>query len=541
MAPTEAPVPRALAAKVHRGIVYRDPYGVALKKNMVCKREDKMMYDYIIVGAGSAGCVLANRLTENPGTSVLLIEAGGNDDMETIHNPTRFLELLGSAVDWAYFTEEEPHLGNRKIYWPRGKVLGGSSSINWMMYVRGNRSDYDHWQELGNTGWGYRDVLPSFKKAENYEGGASDYRGIGGPITVSDAPSSNPLTQAFLEAGVELGWSRNDDYNGSTQEGFGLLQSTIGQGKRQSTANRYLHPIEKRSNLTVWTQTLVTRLLFNGACAVGVAYRKEGAERQVLAKKEVILSGGTINSPQLLLLSGIGPADLLQSLAIPVVADLPGVGQNLQDHLGVLTYYKTKPSFSQFGSVPENMAFVKTRPDLLKPDIQLISGPCYFPPVVQGSGFSIATILVSVQSRGYLTLRSPDPTQHPVVYANYLSAEADLQALVDGVKLARQLAQTQAYAPFYHREDIPGSHIQRDEDLVEFIRNTATTFFHPVGTCKMGHDAMAVVDEQLRVHGIAGLRIVDASIMPTIPGGNTNAPTIMIAEKIADLITHSAQ
>jgi choline dehydrogenase len=412
------------------------------------------------------------------------------------------------------------------------------------MYVRGNRSDFDHWQELGNTGWSYADVLPYFKRAENYERGASDYRGSGGPITISDAPSSNPLTQAFLEAGVELGWSRNDDYNGATQEGFGLLQSTIGQGKRSSTATGYLHPVENRSNLTVWTQTLVTRILFEGTRAVGVAYRKEDAEHQVLAvlaKQEVILSGGAINSPHLLMLSGIGPADLLQSLDIRVVADLPGVGQNLQDHPGLPTYYKTKPSFSQFANYPETMAFVKTRPDLLKPDIQLIGGPGYFPPHGTGSGFSIATVLVSVQSRGHVTLRSPDPTQPPAISANYLSAEADLQALVDGVKLVRRLVQTQAYAPFYEMEDTPGPHIQSDEQIVEFLRTTVQTIFHPVGTCKMGHDAMAVVDEQLRVHGIEGLRIVDASIMPTIPGGNTNAPTIMIAEKIADLITHNTK
>ncbi len=496
------------------------------------------MYDYLIVGAGSAGCVLASRLTEDPQISVLVLEAGGNDDLPAIHDPAAAYSLPGTAVDWVYMTEEEPSLNHRKISWPQGKVLGGSSSINSMGYVRGNRSDYDHWQALGNAGWSYAEVLPYFKKAENRSIGSSDYTGREGPLTVTDVPSVNPLTAAFLSAGEELGWPRTDDYNGASQEGFGTLQFTMRQGKRESTATSYLHPAQSRPNLTVWTNTLVTRLLFEGSRAVGLVYLKDGVEQQVRMNKEVLLCGGTIHSPQTLLLSGVGPADQLRVLDIPVIADLPGVGSNLQDHLIFGTVAATKPAFTEFGTAAEGIAYIKTQSGLSEPDIQLIMIPSILSPtpVEKNFGYSIVLALVQPQSRGSLRLRSTDPREHPALFANYLAHPADLQTLVEGVKVVRRINQTQAFAPFYAEEVAPGQQVQSDAELVEYIRNTVQPYYHLVGTCKMGQDNLAVVDAQLRVHGIEGLRVVDASIMPTIVNGNTNAPTIMIAEKIADLL-----
>ncbi len=500
-----------------------------------------MMYDYILVGAGSAGCVLANRLTENFETSVLLLEAGSNDDLPAIHDATAAPTLLHTAVDWAYFTEEEPHLNHRKIYQPRGKVLGGSSSTNFLTYVRGNRHDYDDWQELGNKGWSYADVLPYFKKAENWESGTSDYRGVGGPINVTDPSSINPLTEAFIEAGIELGWSRNTDYNGASQEGFGFHQSTVCHGKRSSTADGYLHPAESRPNLTVWTNTLVTRVLFEGTRAVGIAYLKDGKEQQVRVKKEVILSGGAFNSPQTLLLSGVGSGDQLQALHIRVVADIPGVGRNLQDHPGFDMFFATKPSFTPYGNEPGGIAFMKTQPDLPDSDLQLLFRPCFLFPTVPGKGYTIVVLPTRPQSRGHVTLRSTDPTQPPAIFANYLEHEADQQTFVTGMKLVRRLAQTASFARYTDAETLPGLQVQSDTQIIEFLREHVRTISHPVGTCKMGHDEMAVVDEQLRVRGVDGLRVVDASIMPIIPHGNTNAPTIMIAEKAADMIAHNVQ
>ena len=420
-------------------------------------------------------------------------------------------------------------------------MLGGSSSTNFLTYARGNRYDYDHWQELGNQGWSYADVLPYFKKAENWERGISDYRGIGGPLNVKDLSSIDPLTAAFLDAGVELGWSCLDDYNGASQEGFGTHQYTIRQGKRDSTADAYLHLAQNRPNLTLWTQTLVTRVLFEGTRAVGIAYLKNGGEQQAWVNKEVILSGGTINSPQTLLLSGVGPADQLRALDIRVVADVAGVGYHLQDHLGVDVYFTTNPSFTQFGHEAGGVAFVQTQPDLPAPDIQLTYCPFFLFPQATGNGYTFVISMISMQSQGHLTLRSTDPSQPPAIFANYLAHEADRQTLVNGVKLVRRLSQTASLARFTDVEAFPGSQVQSDMEIVEFLRKNARTISHPTGTCKMGHDEMAVVDDQLRVHGVEGLRVVDASIMPTLVRGNTNAPTVMIAEKGADLISHNVQ
>jgi len=522
------------------------------------------MYDYVIIGAGSAGCVLANRLTEDPKTTVLLLEAGGPDRKQEIHIPAAFSKLFKSPYDWAYYTEEQRHLKNRRLYWPRGKVLGGSSSINAMVYIRGNPYDYDHWRGLGNEGWCFSDVLPYFKKAENQERGASEYHDVGGPLNVADLRYSNPLSRAFIEAGVEIGLPHNNDFNGPEQEGVGFYQVTQKQGKRHSAAAAYLKPALSRPNLTVRTYAHVTRLLLEKTRVVGVAYVENGKPDQVSVNREVILCSGTINSPQLLMLSGLGPADHLKTVGISVVLDLPGVGQNLQDHLFVSVAYEcTQPvtlaSAERVGNilkylvfkrglltsnVAEAGGFIKTKPDLPTPDLQLHFGPAYYlnhgftrP---EGHGFTIGPTLIRSQSRGLMTLRSSDPFEPPAIQPNYLASEADQQVLIEGVKLARRLAQAKAFDPFRGAEKYPGLQAQSDEAIADYIRNTAETLYHPVGTCRMGNDPMAVVDARLRVHRIEGLRVVDASIMPTIVSGNTNAPVIMIAEKAADLVKEGA-
>jgi choline dehydrogenase len=518
------------------------------------------MYDYVIVGAGSAGCVLAHRLTEDPTVSVLLLESGGADTRKEFHIPAAFSKLFQSAYDWNYATEEQEHLKQRKVYMPRGKVLGGSSSINAMIYMRGNRYDYDHWCALGNQGWSYDEVLPYFKKAEHQERGASAYHGVSGPLNVTDPRCVNPLTRAFVAAGVELGWTHNTDFNGAEQEGIGVYQVTQKRGQRHSTAEAYLKPVRRRRNLTVLPRAHATRLLLEQQRCVGVAYLRDGQPEQAHARKEVLLCGGVINSPQLLMLSGIGPAAHLQLLGLPVIQDLPGVGQNLQDHLAAgMIYACTQPISLASAETLANLlsylllkrgplttniteagAFLKTRPELPAPDIQVI-----FVPVdaidhglvrLEGHSFTIGLTQLRPQSRGFIALRSPDPLEPPTIQPHYLSSGSDLQVLVEGVSLCRKVAHTAAFEPFRGRELYPGPEVQGDAAITDYIGEVAVTADHPVGTCKMGSDPLAVVDAELRVHGLEGLRVVDASIMPTIVSGNTNAPTIMIAEKAADMI-----
>jgi choline dehydrogenase len=517
------------------------------------------VFDYVVVGAGSAGCVVASRLTEDPSTRVLLLEAGGSDRRPLVRIPAGFYKLFRSGADWQYTTEPQAALNGRRLYWPRGKLLGGSSSINAMIYTRGHPADYDGWRAAGNEGWGFADVLPCFKKAENQERGPSDWHGTGGPLEVADLRSPNPLSHVYLEACAELGLPRSADFNGPCQDGVGFYQVTQKAGRRCSVASAYLAPARKRPNLTVLTGAHTTRILFERGRAVGVEYLRRGRVEQARAGREVVLCGGAVNSPQLLLLSGVGPRAHLEKLGIPVVMDLPGVGQNLQDHpiigachvctrpvsldradtLGNILRYLLTRRGPLTSNIAESGGFVRTDPGLAAPDLQLYFAPAFYiehgfvRPA--GHGFSLGACLLRPHSRGEITLRSRDPLQAPLIQPAYLREQGDLDVLLAGLRLIRRIARASAFDAYRGPELLPGEDVI-EEALAEYVRQRVETLYHPAGTCKMGEDPLAVVDARLRVHGAAGLRVVDASVMPALPGGNTNAPVVMIAEMAVELM-----
>ncbi len=524
---------------------------VAVGTGCVTTRDAAPSYDYVVVGAGAAGSVLAHRLTEDSATRVLVLEAGGPDDDPRVRRPSAFRQLLDSPFNWGDSTEGEPHLNDRKVTLPRGRGWGGGGTISAMVYVRGHASDFDRWESAGNPGWGYDDVLPYFKKAEDQERGPSEFHGVGGPQSVADPRWVSPISRAFLEAGLQAGLSANDDFNGSRQEGVGLYQLNQKEGQRHSAADAYLRPALDRPHLTVESHARVTRVRFEGRRAVGVVYLQDGQTREVRVAREVVLSAGTIGSAQILLLSGIGPAAALDGLGIPVVRDLPGVGENLQDHPRVAATWASRTPLGMSDTEREEAekeyaenrtgplssngvgggAFVRLDPDDPAPGIQIMltANPA-------ADTFSIHAALMHPASRGSVRLRSGDPTEPPTIRVNYLADEGDLEGLVRGLEIVRGIAGTEALAPFRGEELGPGPGGWAPDALRRHIRNHVGTFFHPVGTCRMGSDERAVVDPELRVRGVEGLRVIDASVMPDLLSGATHAATVMIAEKGADLL-----
>lgn len=522
-------------------------------------------FDWIVVGAGSAGCVLASRLSEDPDARVLLIEAGPRDRHPFIHMPAGLARLVNRRdLNWDYWTEPEPELGGRRLWWPRGKVLGGSSSINAMCYTRGVPGDYDDWAAQGATGWGWDDVLPWFRRSEGNTRGADGLHGADGPLAVSDLRHVNPLSRVFVEAAMQAGYPANPDFNGPRQEGVGLYQVTQRDGARCSAAAAYLRPAEARPNLAIVTGALARRVLFDHGRATGVEYATRRGTCRATATREVLLCGGAINSPQLLMLSGLGPAEELRRHGIPVLADLPGVGANLQDHLDICTlYHSTRPvtydraselriAFDYFlrgrrGAGTSNIAeaggFVRSRfaPDE-RPDIQFHFVPAMLDDHgrnrLPGDGCTLHACFLRPRSRGRILLRDADPRSPARIQANYLSDPDgfDLRMMVECARLSREILAQPAFAPYRGAPIFPDREDLDDAGLAAFVRAKAETIYHPVGTCRMGSDRDAVVDPQLRVHGVEGLRVVDASVMPCLPGGNTNAPTIMIAERAGTMI-----
>ncbi len=529
-----------------------------------------MEFDFVVIGAGSSGCAVASRLSEDSRYTVALLEAGGRDSTPWIHIPIGYFKTMGNPVtDWCYNTEPDAGLNGRSIAWPRGKVLGGSSSINGLLYVRGQARDFDYWRQLGNVGWGFDDVLPYFKKAENWEGGADNARGEGGPLNVSKSRVSRPVIDAWEEAAIAAGFKKNTDYNGADQEGVGMFQMTMKNGLRCSAAKAYLAPAKNRKNLKVIVHAHTIKIEIKGQCATAVIAKINGTKTRITARREIILSAGSIGSPQILMLSGIGAPEKLHPHGIEPIHQLGGVGMNLQDHLQARPVFKcssstinteTRSLFQKMGiafeyalrrSGPMAMAaslgtaFLKTRPELETPDIQFHLQPFSATRPADGphpfSAFTASVLQLRPESKGHLELASGHYDEHPKIYPNYLATKTDCDTLVEGIRIARKICNTAPVNKMITSEFSPGEGISDDyESLLEWARNSSTTIYHPTGTCKMGTDKMAVVDPQLKVHGIRGLRVVDASIMPNITSGNTNAPAIMIGEKGADMILKDA-
>ena len=531
-------------------------------------------YDYIVTGAGSAGCVLAARLTESGRYRVLLLEAGGEDRSFWIHVPIGYAKtFVDPRVNWMFESEPEEQLNNRTMYQPRGKVLGGTSSINGMIYMRGTAADYDQWRQMGNEGWDYASVLPYFRKAEDNERGADEFHGSGGPLRVSNQPYKWEIAEALIEACKQAGIPYNEDFNGATQEGCGYYQTTTKDKRRWSTAAAYLTEAKKRTNLVIKTRAHATKVLIENGRAVGVEFQTPKGRETARAGREVIVSGGAYGSPHLLQLSGLGPAEHLQDMGIPVVKDIPGVGSNLQDHFNTFCTYRISKNLSlnalhysmvhrlvsgaryvflRSGPMSGNGlyvgAMVRSDPSLERPDLQMnisawstvdrnrngiISHP--FP------GISISPVHLRPDGRGTVRLKSPDPFAPPAIHFNFIKSDYDMQVMIKGVRIARDIVRQQAMQKLIVEETAPGTHIRTDEELIEDTRRRGVSNLHPVGSCGMGHGPMAVVDPRLRVHGVPGLRVVDASVMPMIIAGNTNAPTIMIAEKASDMIQEDAR
>lgn len=521
-------------------------------------------YDYVIVGAGSAGCVLANRLSARRDLRILLLEAGGRDSSPYIHMPGGLARLVGNPrIDWRYYTEPEPQLLGRRLYWPRGRVLGGSSSINAMCYTRGHPRDYDDWAALAGEGWSYANVLPYFRRSEDQSRGASEYHGVGGPLSVEDLRFRNPLSAVFVAAAEACGLAPNADFNGAAQAGAGFYQVTQRKGRRCSSAVAYLRPAQARPNLEIRTHALATRVLFAGTRAAGVEYRHDGALHTARAEREVVLAGGAIASPQFLMLSGVGPAAALRALDIPVIVDAPDVGASLQDHIDFCTVCRcTQPVTYDF--TPGQMLAVGLRYLLTRsgpgvsnvaeaggfarspfaaderPDIQLHFVPAQLDDhgrnPLPGHGFTVHACVLRPASRGYIALRSNRPDDAPRIHAGYLAASRDLEVLIEGIRLSRQIIGSAPFTPFRGAEVFPGEDVSGRDALIGVIRRKAATLYHPAGSCRMGSDATAVVDGELRVRGTENLRVADASVMPRLIGANTNATTMMIAEKAADAL-----